>query len=144
MINRLFLAVLLVGLSTFSLQSHAEVLDRIVAVVEEDVILEHELDNEVAGIAAKLRSGNVAMPPEYVLRKQVLERMIVDKLQRQMAAKSGIQVSEEMLQNSVNEIASRNGLSVDAFRSEIERQGMSYKSFEDNLRNEIVTNQLRG
>ncbi len=143
MIKRLFLVVL-VGLSTFSLQSHAEVLDRIVAVVEEDVILEHELDNEVGSIAAKLRSGNVAIPPEYVLRKQVLERMIVDKLQRQMAAKSGIQVSEEMLQNSVNEIASRNGLSVDAFRSEIERQGMSYKSFEDNLRNEIVTNQLRG
>ena len=143
MIKRLFLVVL-VGLSTFSLQSHAEVLDRIVAVVEEDVILEHELDNEVGSIAAKLRSGNVAIPPEYVLRKQVLERMIVDKLQRQMAAKSGIQVSDEMLQNSVNEIASRNGLSVDAFRSEIERQGMSYKSFEDNLRNEIVTNQLRG
>jgi peptidyl-prolyl cis-trans isomerase SurA len=143
MMNRLFLAVLLC-LSAFSLQSHAEVLDRIVAVVEDDVILEHELDNEVAGIVAKLRSGNVAIPPEYVLRKQVLEKMIVDKLQRQMAAKSGIQVSEEMLQNSVNEIASRNGLSVDAFRNEIERQGMSYKSFEDNLRNEIITNQLRG
>lgn len=143
MIKKLFLTVLL-GLSAFSLQSHAEVLDRIVAVVEDDVILEHELDNEVAGIDAKLRSGNVAIPPEYVLRKQVLERMIVDKLQRQMAAKSGIQVSEEMLQNSVNEIASRNGLSVDAFRQELERQGMSYKSFEDNLRNEIITNQLRG
>jgi peptidyl-prolyl cis-trans isomerase SurA len=143
MIKTLFLTVLLF-LSAFSLESHAEVLDRIVAVVEDDVILEHELDNEVAGIAAKLRSGNVAIPPEYILRKQVLERMIVDKLQRQMAAKSGIQVSEEMLQNSVNEIASRNGLSVDAFRSEIERQGMSYKSFEDNLRNEIITNQLRG
>lgn len=143
MIKRLFLVVLL-GLSAFSLQSRAEILDRIVAVVEDDVILEHELDNEVAAIAAKLRSGNVAIPPEYVLRKQVLERMIVDKLQRQMAAKSGIQVSEEMLQNSVNEIASRNGLSVEAFRSEIERQGMSYKSFEDNLRNEIITNQLRG
>mgnify|MGYP001231090722 CR=1 FL=1 len=144
MIKRLFLTVLL-GLSAFiSLQSQAEVLDRIVAVVEDDVILEHELDNEVASIAAKLRSGNVGIPPEYVLRKQVLERMIVDKLQRQMAAKSGIQVSEEMLQNSVNEIASRNGLSVDAFRSELERQGMSYKSFEDNLRNEIITNQLRG
>ena len=122
----------------------AEVLDRIIAVVEDDVILELELENEVMAITAKLRAGNVAIPPTYILRKQVLERMIVDKLQRQLAARSGIQVSEEMLRNSVNEIASRNGLSVEAFREEIERQGMSYKSFEDNLRNEIITNQLRG
>ena len=122
----------------------AEVLDRIIAVVEDDVILELELENEVMAITAKLRAANVAIPPTYILRKQVLERMIVDKLQRQLAARSGIQVSEEMLRNSVNEIASRNGLSVEAFREEIERQGMSYKSFEDNLRNEIITNQLRG
>lgn len=122
----------------------AEVLDRIVAVVEDDVILEDELERELHAIVGKLRGGNVAMPPDYILRKQVLERMIVDKLQKQLAAKSGIQISDEMLRNSVAEIASRNGLSVDAFREEIERQGISYKAFEDNLRNEIAINQLRG
>lgn len=122
----------------------AEVLDRIVAVVEDDVILDDELINEERNIISKLKSNNVSLPPEYVLRRQVLERMIVDKLQKQLAARSGIQVSDEMLRNSVGEIASRNGLSVDAFREEIERQGMSYKAFEDNLRNEIATNQLRG
>ena len=122
----------------------AEVLDRIVAVVEDDVILDDELINEERNIITKLKSNNVSLPPEYVLRRQVLERMIVDKLQKQLAARSGIQISDEMLRNSVGEIASRNGLSVDAFREEIERQGMSYKAFEDNLRNEIATNQLRG
>lgn len=132
------LAIVILG------QAHAQTLDRIVAVVEDDVILERELDNEAATIVNKLRSNNVTIPPEYVLRKQVLERMIVDKLQRQVAARSGIQVSDEMLRNSVAEIASRNNLSVEDFRQELVSQGMDYKAFEENLRNEIIVNQLRG
>ncbi|MGZ4959081.1 MAG: peptidylprolyl isomerase [Methylomonas sp.] len=140
--NKLILAGWLFAITVIG-QVQAQTLDRIVAVVEDDVILERELDKEVAAVAAKLRSGNVNMPPEFVLRKQVLERMVVDKLQRQVAAKSGIQVSDEMLRNSVAEIAARNNLSVEAFREEIERQGMDYKSFEDNIRNEIIINQLR-
>lgn len=122
----------------------AQTLDRIVAVVEDDVILERELNTEAAAIAQKLQNNNVTVPPEYVLRKQVLERMIVDKLQRQLAARSGIQVSDEMLRNSVADIASRNNMSVDAFKQELARQGMDYKGFEENLRNEIIINQLRG
>jgi peptidyl-prolyl cis-trans isomerase SurA len=143
MIKTFFIAVWL-WMAFFSLETRAQVLDRIVAVVEDDVILERELNTEVAAIAAKLRSGNVMIPPEFVLRKQVLERMVVDKLQRQLAAKSGVQVSDEMLRNSVGEIAARNNMSVEAFREELNRQGMDYKSFEDNIRNEIVINQLRG
>lgn len=140
--TRLLMIVCLLCLWPF--RAGAEVLDRIVAVVEDDVILDDELINEERNIISKLKSNNVSLPPEYILQRQVLERMIVDKLQKQMAARSGIQISDEMLRNSVGEIASRNGLSVDAFREEIERQGMSYKVFEDNLRNEIAINQLRG
>lgn len=143
MMNQFILAAWLLAIAIFG-QAHAQTLDRIVAVVEDDVILERELNTEVAVVAAKLRSGNVNMPPEFVLRKQVLERMVVDKLQRQVAAKSGIQVSDEMLRNSVGEIASRNNMSVEAFREELSRQGMDYKSFEDSIRNEIIINQLRG
>ncbi len=136
--------ILFLCLSGFAVLCRAQVLDRIVAVVEEDVILERELNTEVAAITAKLSGNNVMIPPEFVLRKQVLERMVVDKLQRQLAAKSGVQVSDDMLSSSIADIASRNGLSVDAFRKELSKQGMDYKSFEDNLRNEIIINQLRG
>lgn len=123
---------------------HADTLDRIVAVVEDDVILERELNREVAAVTSKLNGSNVMMPPEFVLRKQVLERMVVDKLQRQLAARSGIQISDETLRNSVADIAARNGMSVDTFKSELVNQGMDFKAFEDNLRNEIIINQLRG
>ena len=122
----------------------AQELDRIVAIVEDDVILERELSREMGAIVNKLRSNNTMMPPESVLKRQVLERLIIDKLQRQMASRSGIQISDEMLQSSVNEIAGRNNMSIDTFKSELASQGMDFQSFEDNLRNEIIINQLRG
>ena len=127
--------------SHFSVQ--AEVLGKIAAVVEEDVILEQELDREVSTIAQRIQASKAQMPPESILRKQVLEKMILDKLQRQLAEKAGINVTEDMINNSAADIAQRNNMTLEQFRSELERQGMSYKSFLDNMRNEIIINQLR-
>jgi len=136
--------VLLSGLMFGSFLVHAEVLDTIVAVVEDDVILEQELQKEVAVIEQKILASKSEVPPSYVLRRQVLEKMIVDKLQRQLAEKAGITVSEEMLNNSAADIAQRNNMNVQEFREELERQGITYQSFLDNMRNEIIINQLRG
>lgn len=121
----------------------AELLDRIVAIVEDDVVLERELALEVNNIEKKLISNNVMIPPTLVLRKQVLERVIIDRLQRQLAEKSGIRISDEMLRASIRDIARRNDLSVEQFRQELESEGMSFKAFEDSIRNEIIINQLR-
>ena len=123
---------------------HAEVLGKIAAVVEDDVILEQELDRETSAIAQKIQASKTQMPPESVLRKQVLEKMIIDKLQRQLAERAGITVTEEMLNNSAADIAQRNNMTLQQFRAELQRQGMSYKGFLDNMRNEIIINQLRG
>ncbi len=133
--------ILISFLASFSV--HAELLDRIVAIVEEDVILERELAFETQSIVRKLEANKVMIPPAFILRKQVLERLVVAKLQRQLAERSGIRVSDEMLRSSVADIARRNGLSVDEFRAELESQGISFQSFEENIRNEIIVNQLR-
>jgi peptidyl-prolyl cis-trans isomerase SurA len=140
---RLLLIVWLI-LPLWHLNAQAQILDRIVAVVEDDVVLNKELAREVYMIKSRLQSSHTPAPPDSVLERQVLERLIIDKLQRQLAQRSGIQVTDEMLASSVSEIAARNNLSVSAFKSEMERQGMDYKTFEDNLRNEIIINQLRG
>ena len=135
---------LLLGTLLFSyFPVQAEVLGKIAAVVEEDIILEQELDKEVATISQRIRAGNTPAPPEAVLRKQVLEKMIMDKLQRQLAEKAGINVSEDQIANSAADIAQRNNMSLEQFRAELEKQGMPYKTFLDNMRNEIVINQLR-
>ncbi|HEY8036963.1 MAG TPA: peptidylprolyl isomerase [Methylobacter sp.] len=142
--KRFIIAVLLCNLLFSNFLVHAEVLDTIIAVVEGDVILERELQKEVAVIEQRIQQSNATLPPSYVLRKQVLEKMIVDKLQRQLAEKAGITVSEEMLNNSAADIARRNNMELEQFRVELEGQGISYQSFLDNMRNEIIINQLRG
>ncbi len=123
---------------------YAAPLDQIVAVVEEDVILNSELNVEVVTIKQRLQEGNVMMPPDYILRKQVLERLIIDKLQRQLAERSGSRISDEMLKEPLQEIASNNGMSLEEFRIQLENQGISYDFFVENVRNEIIINQLRG
>jgi len=133
--------VLLTLFVCFTVQ--AQLLDRIVAVVEDDVILERELSFEVNTVVRKLQTNNVMIPPAFIIRKQVLERIIIEKLQQQKAARSGIRVSDEMLRSSLVDIARRNNLTVDQFRHELEKQGMSFQAFENNLRSEIVINQLR-
>jgi peptidyl-prolyl cis-trans isomerase SurA len=139
----LMLSALFCSLLVSSFLVHAETIDRIVAVVEDDVILEGELEREVTTIRARMTEAKAQLPPESTLRKQVLEKMIVDKLQRQLAEKAGVSVSEEMLNSSAADIAQRNNMSLEQFRAELERSGISYKSFLENMRNEIVINQLR-
>lgn len=126
-----------------SFLAHAETVDRIVAVVEDDVILESELQMEESTIRARMAESKAQLPPETVLRKQVLEKMIIDKLQRQLAERAGVTVNDEMLNSSAADIAQRNNMSLEQFRSELEASGISYQSFLENMRNEIVINQLR-
>lgn len=123
--------------------TQAETLDQIVAVVEEDVVLNSELNREVATIVQKLQANQVTLPPANILRKQVLERIIIQKLQRQLAEKSGAQISEEMLQSAIADIAKNNRMTVKQFRENLEKQGVSYKSFSESISNEIIINQLR-
>ncbi|GDX84026.1 chaperone SurA [Methylococcaceae bacterium] len=135
---------LLCGALLFPVFAPAEVLDNIVTIVEDDVILENELQKEVSIIEQRIAASKSPMPPFSVLRHQVLERMIVDRLQRQLAEKAGININDEMLSSSVGDIAKRNNMSPEEFRHELEKQGMDYTAFLENLKNEIVVNELRG
>lgn len=136
------IAILLLSIASFQLPA-IEYLDGIVAVVEDDIILESELAKEVAGVTSKLKANNVQMPPDNILYKQVLERLIIDKLQSQLAKKAGVKVTDEMLESSMSGIARQNGMDLASFKQEILEQGMSYETFKESVRKEIVINQLR-
>ncbi|MCK4841696.1 MAG: peptidylprolyl isomerase [Methylococcales bacterium] len=142
-IKLIVLVCLLLNILLTSFTVKAEFLESIIAVVEDDVILESELNREVNKIVKTLQSKQVMIPPTFVIRKQVLERIIVEKLQRQLAERSGIRVSDEMLRQYVADIASRNNMTVDEFRRELASQGMSFQQFEESIRSEIIINQLR-
>lgn len=120
-----------------------EALDRIVAVVEDGVILESELDDKVRTIRRGLDQSNTPLPPASVLRRQVLERMILEKIQLQLAEKAGIGVDDETLRTAVQQIAQRNRLSADELRESLEQEGMAYTDFLNQIRSEITLGRFR-
>lgn len=118
-------------------------LDRIVAVVDDGVILESELEQKVEAIKRNLQQSNTQLPPDSILARQVLERMIIDKLQAQLAEKAGMKVDEETLRMAVQQIAQRNHLSVEEFRRSLREEGIDYADFIEQVRNEIAISRLR-
>lgn len=129
--------------SVFITNAYAELVDKVAAIVEEDVILEGELQREMAMVEARMKESKAQLPPETVLRRQVLEKLIMEKLQQQLAERSGVAISEEMLNGAAADIAQRNNMSLEDFRTELENSGMSYKGFLEGVRNEIIINQVR-
>jgi peptidyl-prolyl cis-trans isomerase SurA len=118
-------------------------LDRIVAVVEDGVILESELRMKTESIKHSLAQNNTPLPPDDILARQVLERMIVDKIQLQLAEKSGIRIDDETLRQAVQQIAQRNNLSMEEFRNSLRQEGIDYAGFVDQIRTEIAVGRLR-
>lgn len=118
-------------------------LDRIVAVVNDDVITAIELDSEVANIKKQLLMQNTRLPSDAVLKKQILDRMILQRLQLQRAERVHIRVDDETLNRAINNIAAQNNLSISALRDTLEKEGIDYAGFRENIRKEIIINQLQ-
>ncbi len=136
----LFVTVLL----ALSLGSAAaqQTLDRIVAVVNDDVVLASELKTEVDQISAQLRARGGGMPPQAALEQQVLERLIVQRLQLAMAQRAGIQIDDVTLNAAVRRIAEQNNMSLSQFRDALEQDGMDFAEFRESLREEIAVSRL--
>jgi len=118
-------------------------LDRIVAVVDDDVITQTELDSKLDSVVKQLRQQNVALPGEDTLRKQVLERLILTRIQLQLAARSGIQVDDDTLNRTISTVAAQNKLTLSEFRNVLERDGVDFAQFREEMRDEIVLRKLR-
>jgi peptidyl-prolyl cis-trans isomerase SurA len=118
-------------------------LDRIVAVINEDVILESELDKRVADITQQITSRNTALPPVNVLRKQVLDQMITAKLELQQAAAKGVTVSDDEVNQTISRIAERNGVTLSQLPDKLREQGMNYADFRQELRDQIIIQKLQ-
>ena len=118
-------------------------LDRIAAVVNEDVILQSELDRAVSNVTAQYANQPGQLPPREVLERQVLERLVLVKLQVARAAEQGIRVSDDELNNAVAAVAQQNGVSVDALRQRLASEGLSFAEFRSSIRDEITIQRMR-
>jgi peptidyl-prolyl cis-trans isomerase SurA len=117
-------------------------LDRIVAVVNEDVILQSELDNAVRSIQQQYASQPGQLPPLNVLQQQVLDRLILMKLQLQKADDQGVHVSDNQVDQAVAQVAQQNKMSPDQLRTEVQRSGEDFGSFRQQLADQLTVQQL--
>ncbi len=118
-------------------------MDRIIAVVDQSVITEQELADRINTVTAQLEKQGTPLPAAEVLQKQILERLIVDSLQLQLANQTGIKVDDTQLDKTIERIATQNKLTIDEFKKALEADGLSLRKFREDIRGEITMARLR-
>ncbi|MBI3900436.1 MAG: peptidylprolyl isomerase [Gammaproteobacteria bacterium] len=116
--------------------------DRVVAIVNNDVITLTELEARLHEVKEQLAAQKIKSPPDDVLRRQLLERMIVDQLQLQLAAQTGIRVTDQDIEQALQSIASRNQMTVDKLYETVKQQGIDRAAYRAQLRDQIMMQQL--
>ena len=117
--------------------------DRIVAVVNDEVITRLDLEDQLRVTADTLKQQGTPLPTADVLEKQVLERMIATKTQLQFAKESGLRIDDAMVDKTIARIAQNNKLSVEGLRQALKKDGIEFSKFRDDLRTEMTVARLR-
>ncbi len=118
-------------------------MDRIIAIVDQSVITEQELADRIKTVTSQLGKQGVQLPSAEVLEKQVLERLIVDSLLLQLAAQTGLKVDDGQLDKTIERIADQNQLGLEEFKAALAKDGVSFRKFREDIRNEITISRLR-
>jgi peptidyl-prolyl cis-trans isomerase SurA len=132
----------LLALSSYAFAA-AELLDRVIAIVDENVVLESELVRRSNTIIGQIRQRKQPVPPLDILRKQVLDRLIVEALQLQTAQRVGVRISDRELGAMIERIAEGQNMSSEQFKQQIEGEGKSWALFREDLRNEIMIDRVK-
>lgn len=145
--SSVLLALALSGLALFwhpgALAQRAVPVDRVVAVVNNDVITSLELRDRMIQAVGQLQRQGVQLPPEHIIQRQVLEQMVLEKVQMQVADEVGIRVDEATMARAISRVASNNRLSETELRDALEADGISWERFRQQIRTEILLTRLR-
>jgi peptidyl-prolyl cis-trans isomerase SurA len=128
---------------TRDISAHGELLDRIAAIVNDGLVLRSELDGQMDAVTKRLREQKVELPPESVLKTQVLERLIVQEIEVQRAKRIGLTISDEQLNSALQDIAARNKIPFDQLPTALQAQGVDYKQYRESMRKELTLSTLR-
>ncbi|SOC12143.1 peptidyl-prolyl cis-trans isomerase SurA [Alloalcanivorax xenomutans] len=141
-LSTLLTVCLCLGLAV-NAQAQVRILDRIVAVVNDGAIMESELQSRVAGIVGQFEADNRPLPPAQVLREQVLDRMIIERIQLQLAERGGIRVDDGSLNQALTGIARQNNMDLEQFANAVRADGYSWAEFREQVRNDMVISRLQ-
>jgi peptidyl-prolyl cis-trans isomerase SurA len=120
-----------------------QLVDAILVVVNNEVITRKDLIDRIMTVESRMTAQGLALPPRNQMQAQVLERMIVERAQIQQAKEDGIKVDDALLDKAMEKVAEQNKLSLPEFRVQLERQGMAFPAFREQIRNEIMMQRVR-
>ena len=123
--------------------SSGVLLDRVAATVNDGVVLQSEVEEQMLIIAGRMRAQNMEMPPQNVMRKQVLDRLVLQELQMQRADRAGIKVSDETLNNALSDVARSNDIKLADLPEALASQGIDYAGYREQMRKELAIQILR-
>lgn len=124
-------------------QNKSVQLDSIAVVVNDEVITRQELETRVRMIETRMRNQRIEIPARADLQRQLLERMIIERAQLQLAKEYGLRVDDVMLDRAILKIAEQNKMSLQEFRNQLEKEGAAFAAFREEIRDEIVLQRLR-
>jgi len=138
-LHKLFsLAALSLLIPSQTVLAEAVPLDRIAAVVNDGIVMQSELDQRVAIVKEQLQSKNTRLPADNILRSQVLNRLVLESIQKQLAAQQGIRISDSQLNAAIGNIAQSNNMTLEQFRDALIAEGRDYKAAREQIRNEML------
>ena len=118
-------------------------LDGIVAIVDDDIILASELLERVDSVQKQMMASEIEAPPRDVLFSQIMERLVLENIQLQHAERRGLEIDDETLTRAVMQFASNNNMTLEQFQAALVRDGISYPSFREEIRREMVITRLQ-
>lgn len=142
-IKKRIVFILLGFLISTNTYTKIELIDRVVAVVDSGVIMESQLNSRVEEILIRLKNDKAELPPLNLLEEQVLDRLIIEEIQLQLADRAGIKISDSELNQTLSRVSSQNNLSLEEFRLKLEAEGTSYKSFRDTIKKELIIQRVQ-
>ena len=120
-----------------------EILDKVIAVVDDDVIMDSELQERLTAVKNNIALRNVEAPPEDVLIRQTLDRLILESIQLQMGSRYGIRIEEQQMATAIGRLAGQNGLTPEQFIAQLEASGGSYADLRDNIGREMIIQRVQ-
>ena len=123
--------------------AQVEMLDQVVAIVDDDIILASELQERVQGVRSTMESRGVEMPSDDVLIRETLDRLILDSIQLQLANRYGVRIPDQQLDEAMSRLARQNGLTLEQFRIALEQSGQSYAAARAGLRDDLAIQRVQ-
>ncbi|MFM6961339.1 MAG: SurA N-terminal domain-containing protein, partial [Polynucleobacter victoriensis] len=136
------LGLMIIGQTGFA-QNKNRAIDQVIAIVDTSLVTKLELENRIALIERQFKAANRPLPPSNELRDQVLERLISERIQLNLAKESGVKVSDKDLDRIIGNIAGQNKLSPTEFKDKVEKEGTTFSKYKEELRKEVQLARLR-